>query len=375
MPARPPRKKTARKIGFDLSILDRSESGTSVYADSLFRAMQSLDLPEYEIIGLRAPRPLPRRNILTKLGNFLIEISWLFAILPVKARRLRLDLLHMPANAVSPTAGVPQVCSIHDAHFLTNPEDRDRLWLLYARFTFRYAARHARRIICDSNSARDEIVELLGAPPGNIEVIPLGLTHRDSSPEDSDAAARLKPYILTVSATEPNKNFSALIEAYHRLIREGRAEGHRLIIAGPPGRDQKRLENMIRERSLGDSVQFTGRVSDSRLAALYENASVFAFPSLCEGFGFPPLEAMHYGVPVVASNAPCIPETLGGAPVYFDPHDVESLSAGIGKVISDRDTRQSLIEAGLKRADEFTWEKTAARTVAVYQSLLDGTGA
>jgi glycosyltransferase involved in cell wall biosynthesis len=363
--------KAARRIGIDLSVLDRSESGTSVYAESLFQAIRSLELPGYEIIALRAPRPMPRRNILTKLGNFFLEVLWLTLLLPVKVRRLRLDLLHMPANTISPFLRIPQVCSIHDAHFMTNPKGRDPLWMIYARLTFRYAARHADLILCDSNAAKDEVVERLGADPVKIRIVYLGLTNRESSPADTAAVQAKKPYILSVGVTDPNKNFPVLVEAFGRLVADGRNLDHRLVIAGPAGRDQGVIEEMIRDKGLENHVYLSGRVSDSRLAALYENASLFAFPSLCEGFGFPPLEAMHYGVPVVASNAPCIPETLGEVPLYFDPHDIDGLSSMMHEVISDQEIQKRLVEAGLKRAAEFTWEKTATKTFAVYQSLLD----
>ncbi|MCL4473134.1 MAG: glycosyltransferase family 4 protein [Actinobacteria bacterium] len=359
-------------MGFDLSILDRSQSGTSVYAKNLFRALNDLGADDFEFVPLRAPHPLPRKNILTKLGNLVLELAWLTVLLPVKARRLRLDLLHMPANVISPVARTPQICSIHDAHFITNPKGRDRLWMSYARLSFRFAARHAGRIIADSNSARDEIVELLGADAGNIEVIYLGLTHRTSTPADSASIARYHPYILSVSSTEPTKNFPALIEAFDLLLRSGRLSGYKLVIAGPPGHDHERLASLIREKGLSQDVFLTGRVSDSLLAALYENASLFVFPSFCEGFGFPPLEAMDSGIPVIASTSPCIPETLEDAALYFDPYDVEGIAEKISQVLTDPAAQSRLVESGKRRAALFSWKNTAEKTVSAYRSFLSG---
>src|SRR5665811_1076017 len=204
---------SVRRIGFDLSILDRVQTGTSVYADNLFMAMSRLELDDFEFIGLRAPRPLSRKNIFTKFINFAIEIAWLFILLPVKAKRMGLDLYHSPANTVSPMLRIPQTCTIHDAHFITNPEGRDPLWRLYAGWSFRYAAKHADRIICDTNAGKEEIAKILHADPRKIEVIYLGLPHRISSTTDFKSAAGLKPYILSVGATDPNKNLIALIKA------------------------------------------------------------------------------------------------------------------------------------------------------------------
>jgi len=366
----PTTNKSLRRIGIDLSVLDRVKTGTSVYAECIYGALKNLSPDDIEFVPLKAPRPMRRKNILTKIVNLGIEVTWLTAILPFRARRLHLDLVHFPANIISPTMRIPQVCTIHDAHFLTYPQGRDPLWSIYAHWSFRYAARHADRIICDSNSGKDEIVNLLGAEPENIDVVYLGLPNRKSKPSDQEAAASLKPYILSVGATDPNKNLPAAVRAFARLLRADQHAGHKLVIAGPPGRDQPLLESIIREENIGDHVRLLGRVSDSMLAALYENASLFVFPSFCEGFGFPPLEAMSFGIPVVASHAPCIPETLGDAALYFDPYDIEEFTARIHDVLSDPKLHDRLASTGLERSSKFQWSKTAASTVDIYRNSL-----
>ena len=358
------------KIGIDLSVTDRVKTGTSVYAINLFEALSHLP-DEFEIIELRTLKPLRRKNILTKFGNLFIELAWLFVILPFRAWRLRLELVHFPANIISPVLRLPQVCTIHDAHFMTNPQGRDPLWRLYAKFSFRFAARRAKRIICDSNSGKAEVIEVLGARSNNITVIPLGLPRRQTSPLASSTAARLKPYILSVGATDPNKNLSALIKAYSQLVQEDRHYGHKLVLAGPPGRDQEILESLVFQKNLSHDVKLLGQVSDSLLAALYENASIFVFPSFCEGFGFPPLEAMSYGVPVTASNAPCIPETLGeAAALFFDPHCIDEIAERMYELMSNSRLRKKLAKAGSSRAAEFTWQETAKKTMDVYREVL-----
>ncbi|MHB8160070.1 MAG: glycosyltransferase family 4 protein [Thermoleophilia bacterium] len=358
------------KIGIDLSILNRVETGTSVYAKNLFQALLQLDQSAFEFIALSGPRPLPRKNIFSKLGNFMMETIWLGLLLPLQVRRRHIELLHMPGNTISPFLAKPQVCSIHDAHFITNPQGRDLLWRLYARLSFRFAARHADRILCDSLAAKDEIVKLLGAGPEKIDVIHPGIPHRKSGADDDEAVTTLKPYILSVGATEPNKNFSTLLRAFSQLAKKNETRGHRLVLAGPPGHDHSRLKELIRRLNLGDQVVLLGHIPDTRLAALYDHASLFIFPSFCEGFGFPPLEAMLSGVPVVASNAPCLPETLGQAPIYFNPKDASELSEKMRAVLSDPQLRKKLAGAGLARAREFTWENTALQTAAVYRSVL-----
>jgi len=361
----------ARRIGFDLSVLDRVKTGTSVYAENLFNALAAQAPADLQLVSLRAPRPLKRKNIVTKFINLGIEIAWLFVLLPLKARRQRLDLVHFPANIISPVLRGPRVCTIHDAHFITQPRGRDPLWRLYATWSFRYAARHAERIISDTQSGKREVVEHLGAEPADIEVVYLGLPHRESGQSDRDAVAGLKPYILTVGAMDPNKNLTAAVRAFARLQKDGAAAGHRLVLAGPAGRDLPVIEDIIRQENIAGRVSILGRVSDARLAALYEGASLFVFPSLCEGFGFPPLEAMDAGVPVVASRAPCIPETLGDAALYFDPHDIDEFAGRIQDVLTDEELRERLARAGQSRSRKFTWAETASRTLDIYRSLLE----
>ena len=296
---------------------------------------------------------------------------WLAILLPIKVRRLKINLVHMPANVISPVLRKPQVCSIHDVHFITNPEGRDALWRLYARWSFRFSARYADKILCDSHSASEEIVNKLGARPEKIKVIYLGLTHRTSKASDTREAARFKPYILSVGATDPNKNFKTLVEAYALLIEKEPAFQPLLILAGPPGRDHLSLQNMIREKGLENRVKLLGGVLDPMLASLYENASLFVYPSLCEGFGFPPLEAMHYGVPVLASRAPSIPEVLGDAAIFFNPKDSSEISDKILSLFSDPELMKKLAAAGVKRAARYSWEKTAADTINAYRSILE----
>lgn len=358
------------RIGLDMSILDRTQTGTSVYADNLLRALVRNAPATMEIISVRSPRPLSSRNILARAYNLALEIAWLLLLLPLQVRRKKIDLMHMPANAISPFARIPQVCTIHDAHFITNPAGRDPIWKLYARLTFSYAARHADRIICDTSMARDDVVSLLHADRSRTEVINLGITERQADATDIEKASRYQPYILAVGATAPNKNIETLLNAFIRLRRDNLDDGYKLIVAGPADRSHAALETLVAEERVTGSVLLLGRVTDSMLAALYSHASIFAFPSLSEGFGLPPLEAMHNHVPVTASNAPCIPETLGDAPLYFDPLDVQGLYDNLRRMIPDPALKEKLVSAGDRQAARYSWDRTALETIKVYESLL-----
>lgn len=361
------------RIGFELSIVDRikTATGTSVYAKKIFQSLKNLEQHEYEFIPLYAPTRLSSKNILSKTINFLLEQLWLFVLLPIKARRLKLDLLYMPANCISPfLRSIPQICFIHDAHFLTNPKGRDRIWLYYARWIIRYSAQHANRIISPSESAKKEVVDLLGADPDNVNVVYHGISLSEIEPADYEKAHRLKPYLLSVGMILPHKNFEALVKAYAKLHREGKTNNHRLVLAGPPSHGYQSLLEVIDRENMEDHVSILGLVSDSMLAALYSNASIFVFPSLCEGFGFPPLEAMQNGVPVAASTATCIPETLGDAPLYFNPLDTDEMAEKIERIICDDSLREDLVKAGEARAKMFSWNRAAEKTLAVCQAVI-----
>lgn len=357
------------RIGFDMSILDRTQTGTSVYTEALFRALNN-NAPEYmDIIGLRAPRPLASRNFFARGFNLALEIVWLMLLLPLQVRKKRIDVLHMPANVISPFVRVPQACTIHDAHFITNPEGRDPVWKLYARLTFRYAARHADVVINVTETARDQVIDLLGSDRSRSVVINHGITDRTAEAADLARTADLSPYILTVGATAPNKNIESLVKAFAQLHKAGDIHGYKLIVAGPQDRSHPALEEMVSIEGLANEVLLMGKVSDSRLAALYTNASLFVFPSLSEGFGLPPLEAMRHGVPVAASDAPCIPETLGDAALYFNPRDVSAIADAIRSIITDEAMQSDLRVAGTERASRFSWDRTASETINIYEKL------
>ncbi|MBE0428971.1 MAG: glycosyltransferase family 4 protein [Thermoleophilia bacterium] len=340
-----------------------------MYARDLLEALHNLQPEDMEIVPLRAPKPFSRKSLATKFMNFWLEILWLNILLPLAVRKHKIDVLHMPANNIAPLVRIPQVCSIHDVHFMTNSKGRDPLWRTYARWHFRFAARHADKILCDTHMARTEIIELLGADEKKTEVINLGLPQREALEEDLRSVAELPPYILSVGAIATNKNFSSLVKAFSELVKSGKNGGHKLIIAGPPACGHSEVIDIIHQEGLTDKVTLTGKVSDSLLAALYQRASVFVFPSLAEGFGFPPLEAMHYGVPVAASTAPCIPETLGEAPLYFDPRDVAGMANAIHRLITDEKVRRQLISAGADMSRKYSWDKTARETWSAYRSL------
>lgn len=178
-----------------------------------------------------------------------------------------------------------------------------------------------------------------------------------------------KPFLLYVGNAYPHKNLERLILAFGRLVTEHLVD-YQLVIAGKKDAFHDRLEREVHDANLDDRVIFTGFVSDAELAGLYKKAKLYVFPSLSEGFGLPPLEAMIYDLPVVCSNATCLPEVLGDAAEFFNPRDIENMSDVIAHLLADEQRQRELIELGAQQVKKYSWASTARATFEVYEQAL-----
>jgi glycosyltransferase involved in cell wall biosynthesis len=284
---------------------------------------------------------------------------WEQAALPLSARNAR--LIYCPAN-LGPLVSGRTVVVIHDTAALRHPEWYSPLYARYQRLILPVLARHAVRVITDSQFSRAEVVDRLEVPLERVSVVPLGVDERfspDADPEPARNAHRLeRPYVLAVGSRVARKNLAALSEAARRL----EAEGIELVTAGS-GRGYMRAEADMPPRALG-------YVADEHLPGLYAGAAAFAMPSLYEGFGLPCLEAMACGTPVVASDRTALPETCGGAALLVDPLDRAAVADALVAVATDASVRGPLVEAGLARAARFTWRRSAELTDRVLGELL-----
>jgi len=175
-------------------------------------------------------------------------------------------------------------------------------------------------------------------------------------------------FILNVGTLEPGKNQATLVRAFHRLKGQGLEQG--LVIAGQKGWMYEKLFRLVDGLGLSKDVRFVGHLPEADLAALYNMADLFVFPSLYEGFGLPPLEAMACGLPVVASSAPALAEVLNGAAILVNPSDVDALAEASARALADKRLRSRLRRQGLERASQFSWQRTARGTVATYEAAL-----
>jgi glycosyltransferase involved in cell wall biosynthesis len=310
-----------------------------------------------------------------KAGNYSLreQIS-----LPLALGRTRVDLFHAPHYVVSPLTRVPFVVTIHDCIHLRFPQYLpNRLAYSYARTMMRTSARRSRRILTVSEASKQDILHYLHVPSDKVEVVYNALDERLATPPTPEAIAHIRdryqldaPFILYAGNIKPHKNLERLVEAYSVLRRRGVTHA-RLLIIGDEISKYPSLRRLVHRFQLHPHVRFFGFVSDEMLSALYRLASVFVFPSLYEGFGLPPLEAMAAGTPVITSNTSSLPEVVGDAALLVDPMDAGAIADALARVLTDEPLRAALIARGRERVQAFSWERSVARIREIYTEVAD----
>jgi len=359
--AEPSDTESALRIAADASILRRSRTGIARYAQGLFDALDAL--PDVEVSRHYGPRRVGN-GIVFRPVNVALQRWWYEVGMRRAARAIRADALLMPAGFACRRGAAPQLVTIHDVNFKTIPGTYEPAFVRYATWAYGRSAREADAIATDSEFSKGEIVKHLGADPGRVHVVYPGL---DPAPPPAGAVGSApigRPYALYVGATEKHKNVGLLLDVWERHAPADLT----LAIVGAPGRDHRRI--LERSAPLGDRVVVVGRVGGAELEAWYRGASVFLFPSLTEGFGYPPLEAMLRGVPVVAAAAGSLPEVLGDAAQYHSPSDAEEARVRIDTVLHDSALRESMVQAGLRRAASYSWPAAASETRRILERLL-----
>jgi glycosyltransferase involved in cell wall biosynthesis len=331
-------------------------AGAGVQVTAFVGSTASPELPETsgaEWVRLPVPGVSGRRHFWHEL-----------AAIGVQARRRGADLVHGLAGTVPLVPhGLPRVVTLLDTLWLEQPDAYPLRIRVPWRVLFPLCARRSTRVLTISEDARARIVATLGVDAGKIDVTPLGFR----APErvvvgELPVALDERPVVLCVAAKRRYKNQAALVEAMVGL------PGVQLVLAGSSGPYEGELRELA-ER-LGVSVTFVGWVGAGELEALYARADVFVLPSLQEGFGLPVLEAMGRGVPVACSNSSSLPEVAGDAALLFDPREPSQIADALRRVLGDGGLAARLRAAGLERAREFTWERTARLTVESYERAL-----
>ena len=298
---------------------------------------------------------------------------------PIALRREGVDLFHAPHYVLPPLTPCKSVVTIHDCIHLRFPQYLpNRLGYAYARAALWTAAHRSDRVLTVSEASKRDILRYFRVPPSKIDVIYNAIDERFGEMPADEEVARVReryqlddPFVLYAGNIKPHKNLERLIESFHTL-RRGGFEQVKLLIIGDEISKYATLRRAVHKYKLHKHVRFFGFVPPQTLAALYRLAAVFVFPSLYEGFGLPPLEAMASGTPVITSNVSSLPEVVGDAAILIDPYEADAIADAMRRVLTDPALRASLRERGLARVREFSWERSIARVREIYGEVLAG---
>jgi glycosyltransferase involved in cell wall biosynthesis len=302
------------------------------------------------------------------------RIAWEQTMLPLLVRRYSIDVLHSPVHVLPAACPCRSVVTIHDLSAFRFPQAFPPIQRRYLQLFTKRSARKADAVVAISESTRRDVIEMLGVSPDRVSVVLNGVdpSYRPAAEADRQRAADLYGIgpndVLYLGTLEPRKNIPALITAFSRATKHLPADV-RLIVAGARGWMYDSIFKLAEDLGLVERVRFVGYIPAEDHAALYSAAAVFVYPSLYEGFGLPPLEAMACGTPVIASNASSLPEVVGDAGLLVDPRDTDALGDAMIRLLGDSGLRAELRERGLERAAQFSWESSARRTLDVYEQV------
>jgi len=363
------------RIGIDARKLH--DYGIGTYIRNLLRHLARIDeqtefvvfcrRDEVSSLGLLGPN---FRAIAESSGNYSLTEQ---VRIPLALKREGITLFHAPHYVLPPLVQCRSVVTIHDCIHLMFPEYLpNRFAPAYARASITMAARRATRVMTVSESSKRDILRFVNIAADKIDVIYNAYDERFTVEPNEEAVARVREryqlqdqFVLYAGTVKPHKNIERLIRAFH-LVR-GRGMDHlKLVLIGDEISRYAALRHAVHQHQLHKYVRFLGYMPEETLAIMYRLAGVFVFPSLYEGFGLPPLEAMASGTPVVTSNVSSLPEVAGDAAVLVDPYDPEAIADGIYRVLTDDALRCDLRRKGLARARQFSWEDSARRVRAIY---------
>lgn len=291
------------------------------------------------------------------------------ALLPRMAASSGVSLVHSLASTAPGRGRFRRIVTVHDLIYARFPEAHGGMRALGMRALVPLAVRRSHRVIADSQSTANDLVELLGTARSGIDVVPLGLgsVGRVTPTPENEVRRRLRlgerRVVLSLSAKRPHKNLLALLGALVLIPSERRPL---LVLAGYPTWHEAELRDRARALGIDTDVRFLDWVAADELEGLWSVADAFVYPSLYEGFGLPVLEAMARGVPVACSNASSLPEVAGNAALLFDPHSEPEIAAALMRLLDDRGEALRLGAMGIEHAKQFTWQRTARLTLDSY---------
>jgi glycosyltransferase involved in cell wall biosynthesis len=371
------------RIAWDNSLAKRNLTGTGVYATQLIRELTAKPDVALQVFegwdpARRKPGEFGHQGVLARGARAIRGLAWSYGYFPLQLRKGKFDLLHSPSFVVPFGCPCPTVATIFDVSFHMFPEHFEWRWRNYMKYVMPSVLRSVSAVICISECARQDLLKFYEVAPEKVHVVYCGIDHERFSPGaslDPEWARSIglhKDYVLHVGTLSQRKNIPMLLRAVASLKSKGKFENHQLVLAGPElsvltGGPE--VHESIRNLGLSDVVVLAGYIPDGRLPGLYARAKLLAMPSIYEGFGLPVAESMASGVPVVASNTSSLPEIAAGAAILVPPQDEAAWAEGIAQILENPAAANDLRRKGLERAAQFSWQRAAAETVAVYRTV------
>lgn len=373
-------------IGIDAHAIGAQQGGNETYIRGLIRALAEIDdRNRYTIYLAEAGAAAEWRDgFASRHTNFEIRLlpkpTPLVRVplfLAYELRRRPVDVLHVQYTA-PPFCRVPVVATIHDLAFEHMPETFTRRGSFQLKLTVRRTAQRAVRIATVSEYSRQDLLRTYHLPPEKVAVTYNGVdshfTAKTGPNETADVRQRFgisRDYLLAVGSLQPRKNLVRLIRAYAKLRTENQNFSPQLVIVGRKLWLADEIFAEVRRQTWAEDVILTGYASDEDLPKLYRQAAAFVYPSLFEGFGLPPVEAMACGTPVITSDVSSLPEITGEAALLVDPLDQAAIESALLEILNDQSLRARLKEQGIEQAKKFTWRAAAERTLQLYQEAFD----
>ena len=370
------------RVGIMGRSLRGQESGVGRYARNLVAALSRKLSPEDLVVFLPHDHNLREHPSLTfcrapfPTRNEYSRAFWEQALVPFEAKRRKISVYHSP-NFILPLALTgSSVVNIHDVIFLTSPGVYRRRSRLYLSFFTAWAVGRADRLLTISNSTASELIRLFPRAAAKTRVIYPGLDpifRQPAGPRLEQFRHRLSlhcPFILYVGTLEPRKNLARLIAAFGEMVKHEDFP-HDLVLCGPSGWKTQSFFRALAASPVKERIRLIGYVDHHELPLWYAAADLFVYPSLAEGFGLPPLEAMACGTPVVTTSVPAISEAVGDAAVSVSPHDVMALAEAMTRIIQDRNLAADLRRKGFERIRLFDREVLTEKILILYGELAE----
>ena len=380
------RQATSRRVGIDARFYGTKNKGLGRYTKEVVDGVLALDRENEYVVFLKRDNWHEFKSDNPRVKKVLADIRWYTVAeqirLPLILKREKLDLVHFPHFNVPLFYRGRFIVTIHDLILMRHPTQRASTLspLVYKIKNFGYriaidsAAKRSAKIIAVSEFTGNDIAAKFRVNKDKIAMVYEGIA-RDLETGDRGNDKKVifgynihRPYLLYVGNAYPHKNLEGLVRVFANLRQKH--PDLKLVLVGKEDYFYNRLKDYTRTVKNGEFVVFPGFVPDRELACLYRQALAYVFPSFFEGFGLPPLEAMAHSCPVASSNSTCLPEVLGQAAEYFDPHDENDMAAKIERLIGDSARREQLITLGREQIKKYSWQTCARETLSLYKQVL-----